>query len=114
VLTDEVRYRLLTLLQDNPQLSQRDVARQMGASLGKVNFCLRALAEKGWIKAQNFTNSGNKSAYMYLLTPEGLRAKARITREFLQVKLREHAELKREIEQIRADAQRQSRRAAKS
>ena len=114
MLTDEVRYRLLKLLEANPELSQRDVARELGASLGRVNYCLRALAEKGWIKAANFTNSRNKSAYMYLLTPEGIKAKARLTKEFLQIRLREHEALKREIEQLRADAARQTPRAAKS
>jgi EPS-associated MarR family transcriptional regulator len=110
LLTDEVRYRLLKLLETNPELSQRGVARELGTSLGRVNYCLRALAEKGWIKAANFTNNRNKSAYMYLLTPEGIKAKARITREFLQIKLREHEALTREIEQIRADAARSTRR----
>src|SRR5947208_2570573 len=93
VLTDEVRYRLLKLLEPNPALSQREVARELGISLGKVNYCLRALVAKGWIKAANFTNSRNKRAYMYLLTPRGIEAKARVTAEFLRCKIQEHKTL---------------------
>jgi len=104
MLTDEVRYNLLTLLKANPRMSQREVARELDVSLGKVNFCLQALMAKGWIKAANFKNSRNKSAYMYLLTPRGIEEKARITAEFLQIKLREYEVLKREIEQIRNEA----------
>ena len=104
MLTDEVRYRLLTMLKANPRMSQREVARELHVSLGKVNFCLQALMAKGWIKAANFKNSRNKSAYMYLLTSRGIEEKARITAEFLQIKLREYEALKREIEQIRNEA----------
>lgn len=110
MLTDEVRYRLLTLLKANPELSQRAVARELSISLGKVNFCLQALMSKGWIKATNFKNSRNKSAYMYLLTPRGIEAKARITAKFLQIKMREYEALKSEIERIRSEADPQSRR----
>jgi EPS-associated MarR family transcriptional regulator len=104
VLSDEVRYKLLKLLDANPQLSQRDVARELGISLGKANYCLRALVRKGWIKASRFTNSRNKAAYMYLLTPRGIEAKVRLTFEFLRIKLREYETLRDEIEQIRRDA----------
>ena len=79
MLTDEVRYKLLKLLEPNPKLSQRQVARELGISLGKVNYCLRALVDKGWIKAGNFKNSENKTEYLYLLTPRGIEAKARVT-----------------------------------
>jgi len=110
VLSEEVRYKLLKLLEPNPGLSQRDVARALGISLGKVNFCLRALVEKGWIKATNFKNSRNKLAYMYLLTPRGLEEKARVTAQFLQIKVGEYEALKAEIEQIREEATGQARR----
>jgi len=103
VLTDEVRYKLLKLLEANPRLSQRDVARELGISLGKVNYCLRALVRKGWIKASRFKNSRNKSAYMYLLTPRGIEEKVSLTLEFLRIKLREYEMLRDEIEQIRRD-----------
>jgi EPS-associated MarR family transcriptional regulator len=110
MLTEEVRYRLLKLLEPNPQLSQREVARELGISLGKVNYCLKALVEKGWIKAGNFKNSKNKTAYMYLLTPRGIEEKTRVTARFLQSKMREYKALRDEIEQIRVEAERQARR----
>jgi EPS-associated MarR family transcriptional regulator len=104
MLPEEVRYKLLTLLGPNPQLSQRELARELGMSLGKVNFCVRALMDRGWIKVANFKNSRNKIAYMYLLTPRGLEEKARVTARFLQIKMREYEALKIEIEQIRTEA----------
>jgi EPS-associated MarR family transcriptional regulator len=106
MLTDEVRYKLLKLLEPNPELSQREVARALGMSLGKVNYCLNALVEKGWIKATNFKNSKNKAAYAYLLTPRGIEAKTRFTGQFLKIKMQEYEALRVEIEQIRADVQR--------
>jgi EPS-associated MarR family transcriptional regulator len=110
MLTDEVRYRLLKLLEPNPELSQREVARELGISLGKANYCLKALVDRGWIKVTNFKNSRNKMAYMYLLTPSGIEAKARIAARFLQMKMREHQALEREIEQIRSEVLKQARR----
>ena len=109
-ISDSVRYKLMRLLETNPEMSQRDVARELGISLGKVNYCLRALVQRGWIKATNFTNSRNKAAYMYLLTPRGVEAKAKITVQFLQTKMREYEALKVEIEQIRHESERQERR----
>jgi EPS-associated MarR family transcriptional regulator len=110
MLTEEVRYRLLKLLEPNPQLSQREVARELGISVGKVNYCLKALIDRGWIKAGNFKNSKNKTAYMYLLTPRGIEEKTRVTTRFLQMKMREYEALKSEIEQLRSEAERQARR----
>ena len=110
MLSEEVRYKLLKLLEPNPHLSQREVAKELGISLGKVNYCLRALVDKGWIKAANFKNSSNKTAYMYLLTPRGIDAKTRVTARFLQRKVREYEALRTEIEQLRIEADRQARR----
>ena len=110
VLSEEVRYKLLRLLEPNPALSQREVARELGISLGKVNYCLQALISKGLIKAANFKNSKNKTAYLYLLTPRGLEEKARVTRRFLQIKTQEYEALRREIEQISHEAERQRSR----
>jgi EPS-associated MarR family transcriptional regulator len=104
MLSDEVRYKLLKLLDANPQMSQRDLARELGISLGKVNYCLRALVSKGWVKANRFTNSRNKAAYIYMLTPRGIEEKVRVTLLFLRIKLREYQLLRDEIEQIRRDA----------
>jgi EPS-associated MarR family transcriptional regulator len=107
VLTDEVRYRLLRLLESNPKLTQRELARELGMSLGRTNYCLQSLIEKGWIKATNFKNSRNKIAYMYLLTPRGIERKTQVTLRFLQRKLEEYESLRAEIERIRQDAERQ-------
>lgn len=110
MLTEEVRYKLLKLLEPNPQLSQRQVAQELGISLGKVNYCLKALVDRGWVKVTNFKSSRNKSAYMYLLTPRGFEEKARVTARFLQIKIREYEALRDEIEQIRGEAETQARR----
>jgi len=100
----EVHYKLMRALEANPEMSQRELARTLGISLGKVNYCLRALMQKGWIKANNFTNSQNKAAYMYLLTPRGIEQKANLAVRFLRAKIEEYEALKLEIEQIREDA----------
>jgi EPS-associated MarR family transcriptional regulator len=104
LISDEIRYKLLRLLQSNPDLSQREVANELGVSVGKVNYSLRALMQRGWVKAQNFRNSQNKMAYRYLLTPRGIEEKAKITVRFLQAKMDEYETLRLEIEQIRRDA----------
>jgi len=105
VVSEEIHYKLMRLLQANPGMSQREAARELGISLGKVNYCLRALVAKGWVKASNFKNSRNKAAYMYLLTPRGLEQKASLTVRFLKVKLREYEVLQQEIEQMKREAQ---------
>jgi len=110
MLTEEVSYRLLKLLEPNPRLSQRQVAQQLGFSLGKVNYCLKSLVDKGWVKAANLKNSSNKPAYTYLLTPRGIEEKTRVTVRFLQTKMREYEALRSEIKQIRDEAKRQARR----
>ena len=104
MISDEMKYRLLKLLQQDPNLSQRAIAKEMGISLGKVNYCLHALIDKGIIKAKNFYNNKKKSAYAYYLTPKGLDVKARVTLQFLQIKLDEHERLKLEIEEVRQEA----------
>jgi EPS-associated MarR family transcriptional regulator len=104
MLTDEMRYKLMRVLEANPGMSQRDVARKLGISLGKVNYCLQALVRKGWIKATNFKNSHNKAAYMYLLTPRGLEVKAALTVKYLQIKTREYEALRCEIEEMSREA----------
>ena len=108
-MTDEVGYRLLRLLQANPGLSQRDVARELNISLGKVNFCLKALIQKGLVKASNFKNSRQKSAYMYLLTPRGIEEKGRLTMHFWQLKRQEYETLKSEVQRLRAELKGQPR-----
>ena len=99
-VTAEVRYRLLKYLADHPEASQRELARELGVSLGKVNYCLRALMEKGWVKARNFRNSQHKSGYLYILTPNGLEEKVNVTSAFLRRKLDEYDLLTKEIERL--------------
>ena len=103
-MDDATDYTLLKTLESNPQLTQRQLARQLGFSLGKVNYCLRALMDKGWVKADNFRNSPRKGRYLYVLTPSGIDARARLTKRFLQRKLTEYEELKEEIERLRQEA----------
>lgn len=102
-MDEGTRYHLLRLLERNPALTQRELARELDFSLGKTNYCLRMLVEKGWVKLGNFRRSRNKSAYLYQLTPSGLAAKARSTRRFLELKLREHEHLTRQIQQLREE-----------
>ena len=104
MLTDEYRYKILKILEVNPEISQRDLARELDVSLGRVNFCLKALIEKGLLKATNFRNSHNKLAYMYLLTPSGIEAKSAITAQFLKIKMQEYADLEAEIQALRFEA----------
>jgi EPS-associated MarR family transcriptional regulator len=104
MLDEATHYSLLKTLEENPELSQRDLAKRLGVSLGKVNFCLNALVEKGSLKINNFRNSENKLAYAYLLTPRGVDEKARITVQFLKNKMREYERLKSEIEELQREA----------
>lgn len=104
MLTDEFRYKILKLVSDNPEISQRELALQLGISLGRTNYCIKALIEKGILKAANFRNSKNKLAYMYLLTPDGVELKARITMQYLKLKLQEYEALQTEIEELRREA----------
>ena len=102
-MNQEAHYKLLKLLEQNPHASQREIAAELGVSLGKVNYCLKALIDKGHIKAKNFKNSRNKAAYLYLLTPKGVKAKAQITTAYLQRKIEEYEDLRDEIEQLQAE-----------
>jgi EPS-associated MarR family transcriptional regulator len=103
-LNEESRYKLLKLLHENPDMNQRQIASELGISLGKVNFCLKALIEKGWVKAGNFSKSPNKRAYAYLLTFRGIEEKTQVTKAFLQRKQKEYEELKTEIEELKNEA----------
>lgn len=100
---DEVRLRVMRLIQDHPQIAQRDLAKYLGVSLGKANYCLKALVEKGFIKAENFRRSDRKRAYLYLLTPTGVEEKARVTAAFLRRKLAEFEAVKQELEFLRSE-----------
>ena len=87
----------------NPKLTQRELSSRLGLSLGKINFLMRALIEKGLIKAENFKNSSNKSAYLYFLTPLGIEEKAKTTYRFLKRKIEEYEKLEIEIQQLKKE-----------
>ncbi len=103
--SEESHLKVLRLLEAQPTLSQRELAQALGISLGKANYCMRALLDKGLIKMQNFKNSDNKLGYAYLLTPAGIAARAELTRRFLRQKRQEYDALRREIEQLQREAQ---------
>ena len=103
MLTHETHYKLLRELDANPNISQRELSRSLGMSLGKVNYCLKALMEKGLIKAENFRKSNNKLAYAYVLTPHGIHRKAEITVSFLRRKQDEYQALQSEIAELREE-----------
>lgn len=103
-VTEETRLQLLRVLEQNPEMSQRELAKTMGVSLGKVNYCLKALVEVGWVKAGNFARSTDRSGYIYVLTPTGIKQKAVLTVRFLEYKQQQYDLLKREIEQLKREA----------
>lgn len=105
MLTDEYRYKILKLVESKPEISQRELAAELDISLGKANFCLKALIKVGLLKATNFRNSKNKLAYMYLLTPSGIEEKAKITLRFLTNKMQEYEALKREIKSLKQEVE---------
>lgn len=109
MLNDATRYKILSLLHESPDISQRQLASKLGVSLGKTNYCLKALIDRGLVKAQNFQNSRKKAAYLYKLTPAGMTEKIQVTRRFLAMKLKEHEELTGEIERLRMEVRAQTR-----
>jgi len=101
--TEELDLHVLREITLNPQASQRGLAKRLGVSLGRVNYCLRALSGKGWVKARNFQRSDNKWAYAYVLTPTGAQEKLRLTLSFLQRKVADYDRLQDEIAQLRRE-----------
>jgi len=100
----EIRYRLLKILAKQPQLGQREMAKRMGISLGKVNFCVSELAAKGWIKITRLKSARKKIPYIYMLTPKGLEEKGKLTIRFLKRKVSEYEEIKMQISEIYQEA----------
>jgi len=98
MLNDDIRHKIFRIIEENPEINQRMLADMLGISLGKTNYCLQALIEKGWLKVNNFRNSNNKLAYAYLLTPIGIEEKALLTVRYLKRKIGEYEDLKREID----------------
>ena len=106
-MSEERQLKALKLLQENPELSQRQLADALGVSVGAANYCLKALVEKGWVKLENFQKNPNKLGYLYLLTPMGISAKTRLTASFLKRKLDEYEMLKLEIEELQSEVRSQ-------
>ncbi|RCS57436.1 MarR family EPS-associated transcriptional regulator [Parvibium lacunae] len=99
----DIYFRVMQILQENPDLTQRELAGMLGISVGKLNYCIKALMEKGLVKMKNFAKSKNKFGYVYVLTPTGMAEKARIAHHFLQRKMEEYAALKLEIKKLKLE-----------
>lgn len=96
----EIHYRLLKLLDQKDDLTQREMAKKMGISLGKMNYCVSELTKSGLIKVIHFKNSRDRRAYVYLLTPRGLEEKASLTLSFLKIKMEEYEEIRQQIREL--------------
>lgn len=104
-LQEDTYFRVLRMLQDNPDLTQREIAQSLGLSTSGLNYCLKALIEKGWVKVHNFSQSKNKFGYIYVLTPQGIAEKLALTSRFLNRKLSEYEALKLEIDGLQTEVQ---------
>lgn len=102
-MADERHLKALRLLEQNPEMTQRELAEALGVSVGAANYCLKALVGKGWVKLENFQKNPKKLGYLYLLTPMGIAARAQLTAKFLQRKMAEYEALRAEIDQLKAD-----------
>jgi len=99
-INEENYYKVLNILHTQPNITQRKISRLAGISLGSVNYCLKSLVAKGFVKLDNFKKSDNKISYMYILTPQGILKKVELTSKFLKRKMQEYQELEKEIEQL--------------
>lgn len=104
-LQEDTYFRVMRILQENPDLTQRELAEKLGISVGGLNYCMKALMENGLVKMKNFANSKNKFGYVYLLTPSGMAEKAAITHRFLKRKTDEYEALKAEIEALKSEVE---------
>ena len=102
-IQEDTRFRIMRILQENPDLTQRELADHLGMSVGGLNYCLNALINKGFVKMQNFQNSKNKFKYVYLLTPQGIAEKVALTSRFLGRKMEEYEVLKEEIKALKSE-----------
>ena len=103
-LQEDTYFRVLRMLQDNPDMTQREIAEKLGISTSGLNYCLKGLIDKGWVKMNNFSQSKNKIGYIYVLTSQGVAEKAVLTGRFLKRKMVEYESLKAEIDALRAEA----------
>ncbi len=104
MLKKQNKFQILKSLERDLHLTQRQLSNDLGVSLGKVNYCLKSLTEKGFIKVNNFRNSSKKIQYSYLLTPKGIEEKAKLTLDFIRIKTQEYDTLKQEIEILKQEA----------
>lgn len=111
-IQEDTYYRVMRILEENPDLTQRELAEKLGVSVGALNYCLKALMEKGWVKMQSFTQSKNKFGYVYLLTPRGIVGKTSLAGTFLRRKLEEYDALKAEIESLKSEVNAENRNKA--
>lgn len=101
--SEATHLRILRLIEEQPEISQRELARELGVSLGKTHYLLKALLQRGLVKANNFRRSDNKLAYAYFLTPPGIAAKLELTKAFLRCKEAEYLEVRGEIDRLRRE-----------
>jgi EPS-associated MarR family transcriptional regulator len=102
-LQEDTYFRVLRMLQDNPDITQREIAEKLSVSTSGLNYCLKALIDKGWVKVQNFSQSKNKFGYIYVLTPQGIAEKALLASRFLKRKMSEYEQLQSEIEAVKVE-----------
>jgi EPS-associated MarR family transcriptional regulator len=102
-IQEDTHFRIMRILQENPDFTQRELAEKLGMSVGGLNYCLNALIDKGLVKMQNFSKSKNKFKYVYLLTPMGIAEKVALTNRFLSRKMEEYEALKLEIEALKSE-----------
>ena len=107
MINQELEYRALKILEQRPDMTQRELAEELGVSLGKTHYLVKSLIDVGWIKLDNFQRSDNKWGYAYLLTPKGIVEKAAITARFLVRKQREYSDLQLEIQQLQEEVKQQ-------
>ena len=99
----DTEYIILNILKDNPKMTQRQLSKELGLSLGRTNYVIRALVDKGWVKLSNFRRSDNKLGYLYLITPKGIEEKSILAKNFLERKSAQYNKLKEEIEILKSE-----------
>ena len=105
-MDEATKYKIYKLIEANPEINQREISKELGVSLGKVNYCLKSLIGKGVVKTRRFCNARNKASYLYILTPKGIEDKARVTVRYLKRKMKEYDDLREEIAALKLEIDR--------